>query len=1039
MNTSRAYTLLLRDKLGNIEKGQSYSTGRVQTPVLALIVEREEEIENFVSTPFWEVYADFNFNGRTFRGKWFAGDQHRLTDVAKAEKLAAWCINKPAAIDDITIEDKEVMPPHFFSLSSLQILANKLYKMSPDQVLDACQSLYDKGHQSYPRTDSDRVTEEEAKEFPRILDRISRLVPYAQYFPTPIQTVLGNKRYVDPSRVSDHYAIIPTDQVPDLNSLSEHERLIYDLVVRSVIAAHYDAAIIRHTTILTYIADQFSFSTKGKQIVHEGWKAVMQTEDPDEKQENEQLLPEVHIGEEGIASSCEVKEGRTTPPKRLTQGDLIPLMKTAGNQLEDKELQSIMRKTHGLGTEATRAGIIKRLQDQNYIEIKNNLVYPTEKGRTLIKAVGLSALSSAETTAKWEQKLSEIGEGRYTHTSFIEQAKKLATKLVSDAIESVRTMDLSSKHDLKNRPASSPGQGGQAVASSEDNTAGPGEPVASRTPDTAQAPRSQQMIVREMRPANHPPSTSTGVGKRTVIPVRMDSSEQFSPVDDPDTDYMRPSIETEQPRIKQIPAELDLGPCRKCGRPVVDKGVLYGCSGWEDTGCDFKISKTIKGVVIEREVIKRLLATGSSGLIRGFIQKSKDPSKPDSKFDAILVFDKSGKLCWSYPSLNILKLPTYLLKPPTVSPPSEQEQKKEFADIEREAASLKLPCKVLKAYYGPRATRYELAPEPGLNVAHYKRYRANFQLALQAERITIDAPIPGKNVVGIEIPSKTPYTVNLRMLLENKEYLATKKALSFPIGMDMSGNPVYGDLADMPHLLVAGATGSGKSVFLNSLIISLLYGQTPDKLKFLFIDPKMVELSVYETIPHLFGPIVTDVRRASIALKKLVAEMEVRYEILRKFGVRNIQAYNEKVQSIPDAPQMPYIVLIIDELADLMMTTGPEVEECIQRLAQLARASGIHMVIATQRPSKQVLSPVIKANFPARIAFAVANQYDSQVILDSTGAEELLGKGDMYYQPRDSARRRLVSAFVSDEEIERVTDFLAKTYQPKKPAAAQNP
>jgi DNA topoisomerase-3 len=1145
MNTSRAYTLLLREKGIKLDKGESFSTGRVQTPVLALIVEREEAIENFVSTPFWEVIAEFDFNGRKYTGQWFAGDQNRLTDKTKAEKLAAWCTGKPAQIEEIVVEDKEVMAPHFFSLSSLQILANKLYKLSPEQVLEACQSLYDKGYQSYPRTDSDRVTEEEAKEFPKILAEISKLAPYAKLFPTPHQTVIGNKRYVDASKVSDHYAIIPTELVPDLNSLNENERLIYDLVVRSVIAAHYDSAVFRHTTILTYIADQFSFSTKGKQLIREGWRKVMQTEDPDEKKDEEPMLPDVKKGEEGVASTCEVKEGWTTPPKRLTQGDLIPLMKSAGNNLGDKELQSIMRKTHGLGTEATRAGIIKRLKDQNYIEIKKNLVYPTEKGRILIKAIGLSALSSAETTAKWEQKLSEIGEGRYTHTSFIEQAKKLATKLVADAVESVRSMDLSSVA-TKTSGSASPeapkttpaGPGTQSTQSTE----GAAAPTNTQRPSTDQsaspvtganaegngAPKHQQSTHSEP-----PTQQPDGVGRGSEDSIRPElyiaavklvieanqasvsllqrkmgqgytacarlidqmekdgivspyaggsprrvlmTMEQFNalqrrhtpsvaaasdnkpysatktapstpqppsepenklrPVEGPGSEYAGPNVPEEERRpIRQISAELDLGPCKKCGRPVIDKGVLYGCSGWEDTGCDFKISKTIKGVLIERDIIKRLLEKGSSGLIRGFIQKSKDPNKPDSTFDAVLVFDKAGKLCWTYPSLDVLKLPTYLLKPPTVSPPSEQEQKKEFAEIEKEAAILKLPCKVIKAYYGPRATRYELAPEPGLNVAHYKRYKANFQLALRAETIIVDAPIPGKNVVGIEIPSKTPYTVNLRSLLENKEFLASKKALSFPLGMDMSGEPVYADLAEMPHLLVAGATGSGKSVFLNELIISLLYGQTPDKLKFLFIDPKMVELSVYETIPHLFGPIVTDVRRAGIALKKLVVEMEKRYEILRNYGVRNIHSYNEKIQSIPNAPRMPYIVLVIDELADLMMTTGPEVEDCIQRLAQLARAAGIHMVIATQRPSKQVISPVIKANFPVRIAFAVANQYDSQVILDAPGAEALLGKGDMYYLPRDGARRRLVSAFVSDEEIERVTNHLAKIYSP---AAAES-
>ncbi|RRJ54828.1 DNA topoisomerase III [Paenibacillus oralis] len=1161
MNTTRAYSILLSEKGIKVEKGESFSTGRVQTPALALIVEREEAIENFVSTPFWEVLAGFDFNGRKYTGQWFTGEQNRLTDKVKAEKLAAWCSGKSALIEDILEEDKETLPPHLFSLSALQTLANKLYKLSPEQVLDSCQSLYEKGYQSYARTDSNRITEEEAKEFPCILQKISKLVPYAKFFPTPIQTLIGNKRYVDASKVSDHYAIIPTENVPELNELNDNERLIYDLVVKSVIAAHYESAIFKHTTILTYVGDQFSFSTRGKRLIREGWRVVLETEDPDEKKEDTPALPDVVKGEEGIAASCYAKEGWTTPPKRLTQGDLIPLMKSAGSNLGDKELESIMRKTHGLGTEATRANIIKRLKDQSYIEIKKNLVYPTEKGRTLIKAIGLSALSSAETTAKWEQKLSEIGEGRFTHTSFIDQARKLATKLVSDAIDSVRSLDLDTaatalKSGTSSRPASAaqsrPGSLGKTrsvsgseqkpVTRSESNNSTPSD-----TPPTEQTPNRglQQTGGTTQEPKQHPnpalensnrPATDAGRGQHrqpimkdlyvsavkmvieagqvsvpllqrklaqgyttcarlidqmeqegivgpyqgnsprrvlmtmeqymsrlkdhpgTVVqpgkqppevttqasppasPVHR-SEEKLRPVDGPDSEFTGPPPPVngvpERP-LRQVPAEQDLGPCKKCGRPVIDKGVLYGCSAWEDTKCDFKISKTIKGVLIERHVVAKLLRGGTSGLIRGFIHKSKDPNKPDSTFDAVLLFDKQGKLCFKYPTLDILKVPTYLLKAPTIAPPSEQEQKKEFAEIEKEAANLKLPVKVIKATYGPRVTRYELAPEAGLNIAHFKRYKANFQLALKAEKIMVYVPIPGKSVVGIEVPSKIPYTVFLRSLLENKEFLASKKDLSFPIGMDMSGEPVFAAIPKMPHLLVAGTTGSGKSVFLNSLIVSLLYGHTPDQLKFLFIDPKMVELSVYETIPHLFGPIVTDVRRALIALKKLVVEMEKRYEILRQYGVRNIESYHERVLSVNHtAPRMPYIVLVIDELADLMIQTGPEVEDCIQRLSQLARAAGIYMIIATQRPSKQVISPVIKANLPVRIAFAVANHHDSQVILDEPGAEELLGQGDMFYLPKDGAKRRLVSAYVSDDEIDKVVQYVSSSGNRITPSAAQ--
>jgi DNA topoisomerase III len=1121
MNTSRAYSILLREKGVKVEKGESFSTGRVQTPVLALIVEREEAMENFVSTPFWEVIAEFTVNGQKYIGQWVAGDTTRLTDKDKAVKLAAWCEGKQSVVEDIAVDTKESHPPHLFSLSALQTLANKLFKIGPEAVLEACQGLYDKGFQSYPRTDSSWVTEDEAKQFPEILSKISDLTSYSRFFPTPVKSLIGNKRYVDASKVSDHYAIIPTEMIPQMNELSENERMIYDLVVKSLIAAHYEAAIFEHTTIMTYVGDRFSFQTKGKRMLREGWRIVLSTEDPDEKEVEEPMLPNIKTGDEGLTETCEAKEGWTSAPKRLTQGDLIPLMKSAGNNLGDKELESIMRETHGLGTEATRAAIIKRLKDQKYIEVKKNLVYPTEKGRILIRAIGLSALSSAETTAKWEQKLSEIGNGRYTHTSFIEQAKKLAAKLVTDAAESVQSMDIktsitqpkagtesgrpkpaqapksadstsevSTASEEKNQvndaasarqsttPPKQDGQGANAIEERKGQQKA-SKPVFDDTflkavtlvieaqqasvsliqrkmtlgytdsarlvdrmeslgivgPYEGNSPRKVLMTLAQVHQLMKSNPTVPESPDKDHQPTHAQSQESNSNTGEqptgedaaPPSSYQQTPMHDDKP-IRQVTADQNLGPCKKCGRPVIDKKVIYGCSAWEDTACDFKLSKTIKSVPITREHIIRLLQRGDTGLIRGFVQKSNDENKPETTFDAVLVVDASGKIGWKYPNISVLKLPTNLLKAPDVSAPSNQEMQKEFKIIEREAETLKMPVKVTRATYGPRVTRFEIAPEPGINIAAFKRYKANFQRALMAEKIFLYLPVPGSDVIGIEVPSKTPYTVNLRSMLENKEFLASKKALTFPIGMDMGGQPVYADLADMPHLLVAGTTGSGKSVFLNELIVSLLYGQTPDKLRFLFIDPKKVELSIFENIPHLFGPIVTDVQRAGLALKKLVVEMEKRYETLRNYGVRNIGAYIEKVLSVnPKAPPMPYIVLVIDELADLMIQqNGPEVEDLIQRLAQLARAAGIHMVVATQRPSKEVISPIIKANLPVRIAFQVASNTNSMIILDEPGAEDLLGKGDMFYLPKDGAKRRLVSAFVTDEEIERVVDYLTR-------------
>jgi DNA segregation ATPase FtsK/SpoIIIE-like protein len=282
-------------------------------------------------------------------------------------------------------------------------------------------------------------------------------------------------------------------------------------------------------------------------------------------------------------------------------------------------------------------------------------------------------------------------------------------------------------------------------------------------------------------------------------------------------------------------------------------------------------------------------------------------------------------------------------------------------------------------------------------------------------------PLPGTNTVGIEVPNRFPYPVYLRTMLENKEYLANRKNLYIPLGMDVEGNPVSADLTKMPHLLVAGTTGSGKSVFINSVINSLLFACSSNDLKLVLVDVKQVELSVYEELPQLLMPIATDAKQASFVLKKLIGEMERRYAKFSKAGVKNIESYNAKANE-----KLPFIVLVVDELADLLMVAPDEVEDSIQRLAQLARAAGIHMILATQRPTKQVLSTTIKANLPVRIAFSVASTADSMTILDAPGAEELLGRGDMFYQPSDMPRVRLQSPYVSDSEISRVTQYLVQ-------------
>lgn len=334
---------------------------------------------------------------------------------------------------------------------------------------------------------------------------------------------------------------------------------------------------------------------------------------------------------------------------------------------------------------------------------------------------------------------------------------------------------------------------------------------------------------------------------------------------------------------------------------------------------------------------------------------------------------------------------------------------------------------------GPTVTRYELQPEQGVKVSKIVGLTDDIKLNLAATDIRIEAPIPGKAAVGIEVPNENNSTVMLRDLLQSEAFTHCKSKLAFAAGKDIAGKPVITDIAKMPHLLIAGATGSGKSVCINTIIISLLYKASPDDVKLIMIDPKVVELSVYNGIPHLFIPVVTDPKKAAGALNWAVAEMTDRYNKFAQYNVRDLKGYNTKVESISNIEdenkpkKLPQIVIIVDELADLMMVAPGEVEDSICRLAQLARAAGIHLIIATQRPSVNVITGLIKANMPSRIAFSVSSGVDSRTILDMNGAEKLLGKGDMLFYPQGYQKpARVQGAFVSDQEVGAVVDFLSK-------------
>lgn len=377
--------------------------------------------------------------------------------------------------------------------------------------------------------------------------------------------------------------------------------------------------------------------------------------------------------------------------------------------------------------------------------------------------------------------------------------------------------------------------------------------------------------------------------------------------------------------------------------------------------------------------------------------------------------------------------PLSLLKKGKSAVFSDREYKDTAIKLQRTLQNFGVGVTVTNISCGPSVTRYELHPEQGVKVSKIVSLADDIKLSLAAADIRIEAPIPGKSAVGIEVPNKENQMVYLRDILEADSFQKHSSKIAFAVGKDIGGQVVVTDIAKMPHLLIAGATGSGKSVCINTLIMSIIFKADPEDVKLIMVDPKVVELSVYNGIPHLLLPVVTDPKKASGALNWAVAEMTDRYNKFAQYNVREIKGYNKKVESIKDIEdedkpkKMPQIVIIIDELADLMMVAPGEVEDSICRLAQLARAAGIHLVIATQRPSVNVITGLIKANVPSRVAFAVSSGVDSRTIIDMNGAEKLLGKGDMLFYPAGYPKpMRVQGAFVSDSEVSKVVDFLTE-------------
>ncbi|MDD7593604.1 MAG: DNA translocase FtsK [Peptoniphilaceae bacterium] len=350
--------------------------------------------------------------------------------------------------------------------------------------------------------------------------------------------------------------------------------------------------------------------------------------------------------------------------------------------------------------------------------------------------------------------------------------------------------------------------------------------------------------------------------------------------------------------------------------------------------------------------------------------------------------------------------------------------------IEQTLRSFGIESQVVSIMRGPTVTQFELKPQAGVKVSRITNLADDLALALAAQEIRIEAPIPGKPYVGIEVPNTKADTVWLRDILQSDAFVTTTKGIPVALGESIEGKPVIAQIAKMPHLLIAGATGAGKSVCINTIIMSILYKYSPAEVRLILVDPKVVELSVYNEIPHLMIPVVTDPKKAAKALYTLVKEMERRFKLFSQYAVRDIGGYREQRTLDPSMENLPYIVLIIDELSDLMMVASKDVESHITRLAQMARACGIHLIIATQRPSVDVITGTIKANIPSRISFAVSSSIDSRTILDQTGAEKLLGKGDMLYYPASMSKpQRIQGAFVSDAEVRRVVDYLTEKHE----------
>ncbi|MEI3606125.1 DNA translocase FtsK [Pseudogracilibacillus sp. SE30717A] len=519
------------------------------------------------------------------------------------------------------------------------------------------------------------------------------------------------------------------------------------------------------------------------------------------------------------------------------------------------------------------------------------------------------------------------------------------------------------------------------------------------------------------------------------------------------TDYSKKNIEIEKPTVKvEIPKET-IDPLAGTTRPEELDRIFRKKDGKEELSekKNVVVSKSekmnIPETLLEKKQDKVQADIFQTPSLKENVEESvikQEESMPvEDQFSNHIqnsIFEKKREQVIQRPAQltnedNVsfdVDVPNHLLNDPLEPAYDDtiwlQEQQ---SLLEQTLTHFNIQAKIVNVTQGPSVTRFEIQPAMGVKVSRIRNLSDDIKLNMAAKDIRIEAPIPGKNTIGIEVPNQYPQVVTLQEIIETEEFETESSPLTIALGLTIEGKPLITNIGKMPHGLIAGATGSGKSVCINTILLSLLYKAKMDEVKFLLIDPKMVELTPYNGIPHLVAPVITDPQAATMALKWAVNEMEERYEKFVETGVRNIEKYNEKVAKLHSKDKMPYLVIVIDELADLMIVSPQEVEDAICRIAQKARACGIHLLLATQRPSVDVITGLIKANIPTRIAFSVSSQVDSRTIIDTNGAEKLLGRGDMLFIENGSNKRiRLQGPFVSDEEIDRVAHYLRSKGKP---------